>query len=431
MALLLKNAHVCDPQTGLNKVVDLVIRDGVIADIGQNLTIPKGVEIDCKEKMVIPGLVDMHGHLREPGFEYKETIASGARSAAVGGYTDICCMPNTLPVADNSSVIEFIVKRAAEQGYCRVHPFGAITQGLEGKKLAELYDMKKAGARAFSDDGHGVQSPKMMRAALDYAKMFDVLLVAHSEDENLAGKGCVHEGIASTKLGLPGQPGESESIMVARDMQLAQLTGGRVHIAHLSSRHSVEALREAKKKGLSVSGEVTPHHLFLSELDLDDTYNTNLKVNPPLRSVEDQQALIEALIDGTIDVIATDSAPHAPQEKDVEFEAAAFGTIGYETALPLVFTKLVKTKKMPLERMVEVMAINPRSLLGLEAVKIEVGSSADLTIFDPKQKREFVPSGFASCAQNSAFIGEKLYGVVTDVIVSGYHTLQDGKVIAS
>ena len=431
MALLLKNAHVCDPQTGVNEILDLVIRDGVFAEIGKNLSIPKGVEIDCQEKIVIPGIVDMHGHLREPGFEYKETIASGAKSALMGGYTDICCMPNTDPVADNASVIEYIVKRAQEQSFCRVHPFGAITQELAGKKLAELYDMKQAGACAFSDDGRGIQSAKMMRAALDYAKMFDVLLVAHSEDETLAGNGCVNEGIASTKLGLPGQPGESESVMVARDMHLARLTGGRVHVAHLSSRHGVDALRAAKAQNLRVSGEVTPHHLFLNETDLDDFYDTNLKVNPPLRSIEDQEALIAALIDGTIDVVATDNAPHASQEKEVEFENAAYGSIGYETALPLVYTNLVKSQRMSLERLVEVMAINPRTLLGLRPVKIEVGSQADLTIFDPTKTKTFKAGSFASCAQNSAFIGKKLYGVVTDVIVNGYHTLQDGKVIAS
>lgn len=431
MALLLKNAYVCDPQTGISDTVDLVIRDGRFAEIGKKLSIPKGVEIDVAGKTVIPGLVDMHGHLREPGFEYKETIASGARSALMGGYTDICCMPNTDPVADNAAVIDFIVKRAAQQSYCRVHPFGAITRGLKGEHLTEMHDMLAAGAVAFSDDGRGVQSAKMMRAALDYAKIFDALLVAHSEDETLAGKGCVHEGIASTVLGLPGQPGESESVAVARDMALAALTGGRIHVAHVSARQSVNAIRAAKAQGVSVSAEVTPHHLFLNETDLDVTYNTNLKVNPPLRSVEDQEALVEALIDGTIDVIATDNAPHAPQEKECEFELAAYGTIGYETSLPLVYTHLVKTGRLSLMRMVEVMCVNPRRLLKLSPVKIEVGGLADLTIFDPKKTRTFKAGEFTSCAQNSAFIGNKLHGVVTDVIVNGYHTLQDGKVIAS
>lgn len=429
MALLLKNAHLVDPQVGLNEVADMVIRDGRIVEIGQGLTIPKGIEIDVEGKYVIPSLVDMHGHLREPGYEYKETIRSGAKAALYGGYTDICCMPNTDPIADNGSVIEFIVKRASEQPFCRVHPFGAITQGIKGERLAEMYDMLQKGAIAFSDDGRGVQSAKMMRSAFDYAKMFDALLVAHSEDESLAGKGCVHEGIASTKLGLPGQPGESESINVERDIALANLTGGRIHIAHLSSRYSVEALRRAKNAGIRASGEVTPHHLFFNEQDLDETYNTNLKVNPPVRSVDDQNALIEGLIDGTIDVVATDNAPHAPQEKEVEFELASYGSIGYETALPVVYTSLVKTGKMSMERLVEVMAVNPRSLLKLQPVSLEKGSVADLTIFDPKKSKTFKEGGFASQAQNSAFIGKKLFGIVTDVIVNGYHKLQDGKVV--
>lgn len=429
MALLLKNAHLVDPQVGLNEVADMVIRDGRIVEIGKGLTIPKGIEVDVAGKYVIPGLVDMHGHLREPGFEYKETIESGAKAALCGGYTDICCMPNTNPIADNGSVIEFIVKRASEQPFCRVHPFGAITQGLKGERLAEMYDMLNKGALAFSDDGRGVQTAAMMRSAFDYAKMFDALMVAHSEDESLAGKGCVHEGIASTKLGLPGQPGESESVHVERDIALAHLTGGRIHFAHLSSRHSVEALRRAKRSGVKATGEVTPHHLFFNEQDLDEAYNTNLKVNPPVRGVEDQNALIEGLIDGTIDVVATDNAPHATHEKEVEFELARFGTIGYETALPVVYTSLVKTGKMSMERLVEVMAINPRALLKLQPVRLEKENIADLTIFDPKKSKTFKAGRFVSHAQNSAFIEKKLFGVVTDVIVNGYHKLQDGKVV--
>lgn len=430
MALLLKNIHIIDPQTSRNEICDLVIRDGKYAEIGQNCSIPKGVTIDCEGKIALPGLVDMHGHLREPGYEYKETIASGARSAAVGGYTDICCMPNTNPVADEASIIASIVEKAAEQSACRVHPFGAITRGLKGEKLTEMFELKEAGAVALSDDGRGVQSAKMMRAAFDYAKMFDLLLVAHSEDESLAGKGCVHEGIASTILGLPGQPGEAESIAVLRDIALAELTGARLHVAHVSSRHTVEAIRDAKKRGVLVSAEVTPHHLFLNETNLDTSYNTNLKVNPPLRSKEDQAALIEGLLDGTLDIIATDNAPHAPQDKECEFELAAYGTIGYETALPLVITHLVLSGRMSYEQVAEAMAIKPRALLGLPARAIEIGAPADLTIVDPTKQKTYTAGGFTSCAQNSAFIGTTLFGCITDVIVDGYHTLQDGKVVA-
>ena len=430
MALLLKNLHLVDPHADINEVCDVVIRDGRFVEFGKDLSIPKGVEFDCSGKVGIPSLVDMHGHLREPGYEYKETIESGARSALKGGYSDICCMPNTLPVADTSAVIKAIIKKAEAQDYCRVHPFGAITVGLEGSQLTEMADLLDAGAIAFSDDGKGVQSAKMMRTAFDYAKMFDALLVAHSEDESLAGKGCVHEGKASTLLGLPGQPGESETVAVLRDIALAELTGGRLHIAHVSSRHTVEAIRQAKARGVAITAEVTPHHLFLSEENLDTSYNTNLKVNPPLRSEQDRAALVEGLLDGTLDVVATDHASHASEEKECEFELAAFGSIGYETALPLVLTNLVNTEKMSYERLVEVMSHKPREILGLPPRVCEVGAQADLTLFDPAKNQTFEVGSFTSHAQNSAFIGQPLTGAITDVIINGYHKLQDGKVIA-
>lgn len=429
MALLLKGAHVIDPAVGLDDVCDIVVRDGVIVEVGHDLSIPKGITRELAGKIVIPGLVDMHTHLREPGYEYKETIESGTRAAARGGFTGVCPMPNTDPVCDTGSCVRFIVERAAERGKARVYPIGAISVGLKGETLAEIGDMVSEGAVAFSDDGRGVQDAGMMRRAMDYTKMFGKTIISHCEVEDLVGGGVVNEGVVSTRLGMAGWPAAGEEIQIARDIALAELTGCHLHIAHITTAGGVELIREAKAKGIAVTCEVMPHHLFLNEDDLTAHYDTAFKMNPPLRTKADCEALIEGLLDGTVDAIATDHAPHAPHEKALEFEVAPFGTTGLETALPLVLTNLVSTGRMSYDRLIEVMAHNPRAILGLAPVHIEAGTIADLTVIDPNDSFTVNIDDFESKSVNSAFIGTKLIGRAFDVYVGGYASLESGKVV--
>ena len=429
VALLLKNGRVIDPSVGLDQVCDIVVRDGLIAEIGQDLTIPKGVTIECAEKIVVPGLVDVHTHLREPGFEYKEDVASGTRAAAHGGFTAVCAMPNTKPVCDEGSAVRFLVERAAERGKVRVYPIGALTVGLKGEALAEIGDMVAEGAVAFSDDGRGVQNAGTMRRVMDYARAFGTTVVAHCEDEALVGKGVVNEGVVSTRLGMSGWPAAGEEIAVARDIALAELTRCRLHLAHVSTAAALDLVRVAKARGIAVTCEVTPHHLFLSEDDLTPDYDTNFKMNPPLRTEDDRLALIAGLVDGTVDCIATDHAPHALHEKALEFELAPFGTTGLETALPLVITNLVLRGLVDWADVVRLMAHGPRSALGLPAVKIEVGTVADITIIDPEARTEITPAFFESKSVNSAFLGATLLGKASEVLVEGQFVLRNGKVV--
>ncbi len=429
MALLLRNGRLIDPAVGLDAVADIVVRDGRIAEIGTGLTIAKGETVDLSEKVVVPGLVDAHTHLREPGREDEETIASGTRAAAHGGFTAVCAMPNTDPVCDTGAAVRFLLERAREQGCVRVYPIGAITKGLAGTSLAEMGDMVAEGAVAFSDDGRGVQSGGMMRVAMDYAKAFGMPIVSHCEDESLSSGGAVNEGAVSTRMGLPGWPAVAEEVMVARDIRLAELTGCRLHIAHLSTARSLALVREAKARGVPVTCEVTPHHLFLDESALAH-YDTNLKMNPPLRTAEDREALVEGLIDGTIDCIATDHAPHARHEKELEFELAPFGTTGLETALPLVLTRLVSTEHLSWAGLVQALCHRPRAILGLPAVRLEVGSIADLTVIDPEARVEVTPEWFESRSRNSAFLGSSLLGRASDVLVGGYFVVRSGKVVS-
>lgn len=430
MALLLRGGRVVDPAVGLDRVCDVLIEDDRIAQVGDDLTAPKGATIiECAEKIVVPGLVDVHVHLREPGYEYKEDIASGTRAAAHGGFTAVACMPNTNPVTDEGSAVRFIVERAAERGAVRVHPIGALTVGLKGEALAEMGDMLAEGAVAFSDDGKGVQSTGMMRLIMDYARQFDAVVVAHSEDEALVGKGVVNEGVVSTRLGMAGWPAAAEDIMVMRDLRLAELTGCRLHVAHISTAGCVELVRQAKAKGLRVTAEATPHHLFLDEDALGNDYDTNLKMNPPLRSAQDREALVAGLLDGTIDCIATDHAPHAAHEKALEFEIAPFGSTGLETALPLVITNLVATKRAEWADLVRWMAINPRAALKLPEVRLEAGGVADVTVIDPEAKVDVAPGFFESKSGNSAFLRATLLGKATEVFVGGRIALRNGKVV--
>ncbi len=377
----------------------------------------------------MPGLVDMHVHLREPGYEQKEDIASGTRAAAHGGFTAVCAMPNTDPVIDNAVGVEYIKARATEMGKCRVIVSGACTKGLEGEILAEMGDMHAHGVRAFTDDGHGVQDAGMMRRVMDYASQFDCVVMPHCQDDSLVGEGQVNEGVASTRLGMLGWPAEGEELEIARDIALCRLTGCPLHIQHVTTARGLEMIRQAKAEGLPVTCEVTPHHLFLTEDDITDTYPTSLKVNPPLRTSDDAVALVEGIVDGTVDALVTDHAPHTDWEKDREFELAPFGMIGLETSLALVLTKLVSTGIISYAKMAEVMAVNPRRILRQEPVRLEAGSIADLTVFDPEATWTVERAGFCSKAGNSGFLGAELTGKAVDVYVGGYATLEDGVIV--
>ena len=427
MALLLKNAHVVDPQVGINEVCEILIRDGKIVEVGHDLHMEKGVERDLGGKYVVPGLVDMHVHLRDPGQEYKEDIESGTRAAAHGGFTDVCCMPNTNPVIDTGSVVEYVRSKAARVGRCRVHVSGACTAGEKGEALSEMGDMVAHGAVMFTDDGRGVQDAGMMRRVMDYAVQFDRAVSSHCQDESLVGKGQINEGVVSTRLGLLGWPATGEEIQIGRDIEIAKLTGGRIHIQHLSSAHGLELVRRGKADGAKVTCEVTPHHMFLTENNIGDDYNTSMKVNPPLRTEADAQAVIVGVVDGTVDCIVTDHAPHAAHEKAREFELAPFGMTGIETSVGLVVGNLVNTGKITWERMVELMSVNPRRILGIDRVALEPGSRADLTVIDPNLTWTVTEEEFESKASNSGFLGWELTGRATDVYVGGYATMEDGQ----
>ncbi|MCL2529697.1 MAG: dihydroorotase, partial [Coriobacteriia bacterium] len=342
MALLLKNLRCIDPSAGLDEVTNIAIKDGKITKIGPNASIDKGETRDMSGKIALPGLIDMHVHLRDPGLEYKEDLASGGRAAAAGGFTAVLAMPNTSPTISDASLVAHVLEKAQRVTKTRVHVAGSLTRGLKGESLSEIGDMYSRGAVAFTDDGRGVQDNGILRLAMDYCKQFGVTILSHCQDETLAGKGVVNEGVVSTRLGLTGWPAVAEELPIARDIALAELTGCAVHIQHLSTARGVELVQAAKERGLPLTCEVAPHHLFCSEDDLDTNYNTSLKMNPPLRTREDNEALQAALIAGVIDCVATDHAPHAAHEKSLEFELAPFGTTGLETALSLVLHYLVR-----------------------------------------------------------------------------------------
>ena len=428
MAFLLKNAHVVDPQCGLDGVCDVKIDGDRIVEVGENLSGDGCEVVDLTGKVLLPGLVDMHVHLREPGYEHKSTIESETRAAVKGGFTGVCSMPNTDPVADNGTVIEYVKSVAARDGHCRVYPAGACSKGLKGEIISEMGDMVAHGAVAFTDDGRGVQGAGMMRRCMDYGKMFGKAFLSHCQDEDLVGDGMVNEGVVSTRLGLLGWPAEGEEIQISRDIALARLTGAKLHIQHISTARGLEMVRAAKAEGLPVTCEVTPHHLFLTEDALDGTYDTRLKMNPPLRTVADTEALLAGIEDGTVDAIATDHAPHAEWEKAREFELAPFGTTGIECAVALVLTKLVQAGKIGYDRMVELMSVNPRRILGVEAATIAAGSVADITVLDPEATWTVGEDGYESKAVNCAFEGETVTGRATDVFVGGVRALANGAV---
>ena len=424
--LFLKGGRVVDPASGTDAVANLLVEDRRIAAVGEQA--PAGVTmLDCDGLVVAPGLVDLHAHLRQPGREDKETVETGSRAAAAGGYTAIAAMANTEPVADHVGVIEEVRGLAAEAGLCDVFPVGAITKGLEGESLAEIGELAAAGVRMFSDDGRCVPTARQLRMALRYAQAFDVVIAEHCEDASLAEGGQMHEGYSSATFGLAGSPGEAEEIVVARDLALTRLTGGRLHLCHLSSAASVDLVRRAKAAGLRVTAEVTPHHLTFVDEDLS-TYDTNLKVNPPLRGVEDREALRAGLADGTIDAVATDHAPHAVEEKEAEFDQSPPGTIGLETSLSAVLTELVEPGTISMPRAVEALSTAPARILGLSehGGPIAPGSAANLTVFDPSATW-IVEAPFASRSRNSAYLGRTLTGRVVHTMLRGELTVADGK----
>ena len=430
MALILKGVRAVDPQVDLDSVCDVLIEDGKIAQIGENLS-AQGAEVrDMTGKVLVPGLVDIHVHLREPGYEFKEDIHSGTRAAAHGGFTAVCAMPNTLPVTDTALAVEYTKARAKEVGACRVYISGACTKGLKGESLAEMGDMAAHGAVAFTDDGRGVQGAGMMRRVMDYAAQFNRVVMSHCQDEDLVGTGQVNEGVVSTRLGIAGWPAEGEELQIQRDIALSRLTGCPLHIQHISTERGLNAVRAAKAEGLKVTCEATPHHLFLNEDMISVDYNTNFKVNPPLRTKSDCEALIEGVVDGSVDVIVTDHAPHAAYEKDREFELAPFGMTGIETSVGLILTNLVNPGVITWQRMVELMAVAPREILRVEPVTLAAGSVADVTIIDPNLAWTVTEQDFQSKATNSAFIGANLVGRATDVYVGGQPTMIDCTVVA-
>ena len=429
MAYLIKSAHLVDPQQNLNSCGDVLIDGERIAQFASSIDAPPHCEvIDGSGRYLVPGLVDMHVHFRDPGFEYKENIYTGSRAAAKGGFTDVATMPNTNPVCDTGTTVRYQINRARSCGLASIHPIGALTRSEVGEQLAEIGDMALEGAVAFSDDGRGVQNAAMMRACMEYVSKFNRAVIAHCEDESLSAKGVINEGRASTALGMFGWPALAEELEVWRDIELARLTGCALHIAHISTARSLEYVRRAKSEGLPVSCEVTPHHLFLNEEHIDDSYNTNLKMNPPLRTKEDAQALREALVEGIIDCVATDHAPHAAHEKECEFELASFGIIGLETALPLMLSNLVNKGIMSWERLVECMAIAPRKILRLEPVSLKEGSIASLTLIDPHREITVTPEWIESRSKNSPWMGDTFTGCATEVFMCGKLTLRNGEV---
>lgn len=417
MTLLIQGGHVIDPGR-VNGVADVLIENGTISAVGPALKAPAGATvIQAKGQLVLPGFVDLHVHFREPGFEYKETIASGTAAAVAGGFTTVCAMPNTNPVNDNQAVTEFMLERAKAAGNAHLYPIGAITKKSEGKELAEIGDLRRAGCVAISDDGKPVMNSLVMRRAMEYARAFDVPVVDHCEDLHLSEGGCMNEGLVSTELGLPGIPSAAEDVMVARNVSLAELTGARLHLAHISTAGSVRMVREAKARGLKVTAEACPHHFTLTE-ELTRGYNTHAKMNPPLRTMQDVQAIKEGLRDGTIDVIATDHAPHATQEKQQEFTEAPFGIVGLETALSLTLA-LVEEGVLTLESAVDKLATAPAKAFSLNAGTLAVGAPADVAIVDPNREWQVDPARFRSKSRNTPFAGWKVKGRVTTTIVSG------------
>jgi len=421
--ILIRGGRVVDPSTGLDKVASILVQDGVVSEISKEIKPADcGLRaediLDATDKVVVPGLVDMHVHLREPGREDEETIETGSRAALRGGFTSICCMANTDPPIDSLGLVRFVLEKAEQANLARVYPIGAVTKQLKGEELAEIGDLVTGGCVAISDDGQAIRNGEIMRRALEYAKMFNIPLISHSEDPDLTRGGQMNEGDVSTLLGLKGMPRIAEETAVARDIALAEFTEGRLHLAHVSTRGSVQLIREAKERGVLVTCECTPHHFSLTD-EAVKTFDTNAKVNPPLRAREDVEAVKEGVRDGTIDAIATDHAPHAFFEKEVEFGAAPFGMVGLETALGLVITQLVLPGILTLSEAVATLSSNPARILGLRAGSLKQGLPADITIIDLEREWVVDPTELASKSRNTPFGGFRLKGAVFATIVGG------------
>jgi dihydroorotase len=420
---LLKGGRVVDPAAGHDGDLDVLIEDGRILAVGRNLPVTEdALVIDVPRGFIIvPGLIDMHVHLREPGQEHKETIATGVASAVAGGFTAVACMPNTSPINDNAGVTAFILKKAREAGLARVYPIGAVTRGSAGEQLADIAELHAAGCVAITDDGHPVATSLIMRRALEYTRMFDLPVIDHCEDPSLKGDGVAHEGFQAAALGLRGIPGAAEEIMVARDVTLAAMTGGYVHIAHMSARGSLDAVRVGKDRAARVTCEVAPHHFTLTDESLERPikYDTNCKMNPPLREAADVEAMIGGLRDGTVDVIATDHAPHHADEKHVEFDQAPFGIVGLETCVPLVFDRLVHRGIITMPRFVELLSLNPARILRREGGTLTAGAAADITVLAPDARVTIRAAALRSKSKNTPFDGWELRGAAAATIVGG------------
>jgi dihydroorotase len=423
MKRLLKGGRVVDPANGRDGAFDVLIEDGRIVRVGRDLavgadtavvTIPPGF-------VVCPGLIDMHVHLREPGQEHKETIATGTAAAVAGGFTAVACMPNTSPVNDHAGVTEYVLRKAAEANLARVYPIGAVSRGQAGEQLADIAELKNAGCVAITDDGRPVATAVLMRRALEYSSMFNIPVIEHCEEQSLKGDGVAHEGFQASSLGLRGIPGEAESIMALRDISLSSLTGGSVHIAHMSARQTLEAVRFGKSHGAHVTCEVTPHHVVLTDemLAAPVPYDTNTKMNPPLREAADRDAMLQGLADGSIDVIATDHAPHHYDEKLVEFDNAPFGITGLETAVSLCFDRLVHAHVVALPRLIELLSVNPARILNVPGGALSEGAPADVTILAPDLPVTVSADRMKSKSKNSPFIGWRLRGGVAATLVGG------------
>lgn len=426
--ILLKNGHVVDPAQNLNGRADVLIEDDKIAAIGPELTAEGAQVVDVAGKVVLPGFVDMHVHLREPGREDKETILTGCQAAIHGGFTSIACMPNTTPPADNETVIEAVLYKAAKAKLADVYPIACITKGQKGEELTEMLLLHQAGAVAFSDDGRTVQHSGVLRRAMDYSKALDGLLISHCEDEDLLGSGVINEGIVSTELGLAGIPNEVEDLIIARDLRLAKLTGCRIHIAHVSTAGGVELIARAKAEGVRVTAEATPHHLCLTE-EAVRGYDTNTKVNPPLRTEADRAAVFAGLKAGILDCVATDHAPHTVQEKEVEYLYAANGISGLETAVALIWTEFVATGQLTLEELALKMSKRPAEILGIDKGTLKPGKMADIVVIDPEQEKTVDPNQFYSKGKNTPFTGRRLKGWPELVVKGGQIVLKQGVLV--
>lgn len=428
MELILRGGTLVDPGQGINGPYDILVRDGRIAGLDVRIDQAGREVLDLHGKTVLPGLIDLHTHLREPGFEHKETVETACRAAAAGGFTGITALPNTNPVMDDDRTIKYVSFLAERAGLVRVWPVGAVSKGSAGRELAEIGSMVRAGARAVTDDGHGVTDARLLRNALLYCKQFGIPLFEHCEDESLSAGGQLHDGVVALRLGLPGIPASAETVMLARDLLLARETGGRLHVMHVSTAQAVDMIRRAKAEGVNVTAEVTPHHLLLTE-EAVEGFNTMAKMKPPLRTAADVKALRDGLLDGTIDAIATDHAPHGEAEKEGDFLSAPFGITGLETAFPLLFTHLVLAGVMALELLVEKMSRNPAAILGVPYGTLAQGAEADLTVIDIQAKQVIDRRKFYSKGKNTPFDGWPVYGIPVLTMVAGRVVMFEGKII--